>query len=478
MVAVSKNTSPTVDSDLLNKAINALLKHHSKETSDKNSLLGNEESVQVQFTLNRVPEQTSARPIRIEIPHSLHKLNNDIKNNNNNDDNEEKDTVNDGAEEAEACLFVKDESKAWVKEMIEKFPSHLSCIRKIITLTSLRKKYAQYKDRRELLKKYNIFLADDRILPMLGKSLGKNFFQEKKQPIPVKLTRAEAFPFTIQKCLSSTYMHISAGTCISIKAGNTSMPLNQIMENAVAIVKGAVGHIPRKWANVSAVHIKTATSVALPVYNKTREELEEISRLANKTERTNNTSKEQSKKRTRDNDKHDDVTMDETDTQEMNNKKKKKELAKSPLAKALKKAKAETVVEKETKKEGQGTPVIEKKSKKSDDTISEKVKSSKKTKASDKSMDEKTSLSSAKKTKTEEDGKDFIASKKFKGAKKGYVFRKGKDGIGYYIDIKPVVDKMALDAFARINKSGGNGKRRQSTGGKTSGRKGKGRRSL
>lgn len=472
MVAVSKHTSPMVDSDLLNKAIGALLKHHSNETSEKNSLLGNEESIQVQFTLNRVPEQTSARPIRIEIPHSYHKM----KTNNDEEDTTAAAASSDGAEEVEACLFVKDESKAWVKEMIDKFPSHLSCIQKVITLTSLRKKYAQYKDRRELLKKYNLFLADDRILPMLGKSLGKNFFQEKKQPIPVKLTRAEAFPFTIQKCLSSTFMHISAGTCISIKAGNTSMPLNQIVENAAAIVLGAIGHIPRKWTNVSAIHIKTATSVALPVYNKTREELEEISRLAKKGEPTNSTTnKDPSKKRVRDND-EDDAAMDEMQTQE---KKKKKELAKSPLAKALKKAKAESAVEKETKKEVSGTPVVKKKSKKSDETsttlVSEHVKSSKKTKASDASV-EKTPSSSAKKAKSEEKGKEFIASKKFKGAKRGYVFRKGKNGLGYYIDIKPVVDKMALDALARINKGGGNVKRRHSTGAKSG--KSRGRRSL
>jgi ribosome biogenesis protein UTP30 len=465
MVAVSKHASPMVDSDLLNKAIGALLKHHSNETSEKNSLLGNEESIQVQFTLNRVPEQTSARPIRIEIPHSFHKMKP------NNDDNENTAATSDGAEEVEACLFVKDESKEWVKEMIDKFPSHLSCIQKVITLTSLRKKYAQYKDRRELLKKYNLFMADDRILPMLGKSLGKNFFQEKKQPIPVKLTRAEAFPFTIQKCLSSTFMHISAGTCISIKAGNTSMPLIQIVENAAAVVLGVVGHIPRKWANVSAIHIKTATSVALPVYNKTREELEEISRLAKKGELNNSTTnKDPSKKRVRDN-------SEEMQTQE---KKKKKELANSPLAKALKKAKAESAVEKETKKEVEGTPVAKKKSKKSDETakthVSENVKSSKKTKASDAIVKEKTPSSDAKKAKSEEKGKDFIASKKFKGAKKGYVFRRGMNGLGYYIDIKPVVDKMALDALARINKGGGNVKRRHSTGGKSS--KSRGRRSL
>ena len=34
---------------------------------------------------------------------------------------------------------------------------------------------------------------------------------------------------------------------------------------------------------------------------------------------------------------------------------------------------------------------------------------------------------------------DFIPSSKFTGSKKGYVFKMGKKGLGYYIDIKPVI---------------------------------------
>jgi hypothetical protein len=35
---------------------------------------------------------------------------------------------------------------------------------------------------------------------------------------------------------------------------------------------------------------------------------------------------------------------------------------------------------------------------------------------------------------------DFIPSSKFTGSKKGYVFKKCKKGLGYYIDIKPVIE--------------------------------------
>ena len=35
---------------------------------------------------------------------------------------------------------------------------------------------------------------------------------------------------------------------------------------------------------------------------------------------------------------------------------------------------------------------------------------------------------------------DFIPSSKFTGSKKGYIFTMGKKGLGYYIDIKPVIE--------------------------------------
>ena len=34
---------------------------------------------------------------------------------------------------------------------------------------------------------------------------------------------------------------------------------------------------------------------------------------------------------------------------------------------------------------------------------------------------------------------NFIPSSKFTGSKKGYIFKMDKKGIGYYIDIKPVI---------------------------------------
>jgi ribosome biogenesis protein UTP30 len=187
---------------LVQKATEALLKYHEKISSTKKDLLGSDQQIQVQFSLLRTPQASSKKPIRVMIPHPLFQM---------------KNSENDSLEEPEVCLIVKEESKPWCKEMIERFPEEMGCIKKVLGLQSLRTKHARYEQRRALLHKYNIFMADDRILPMLSKALGSDFYKAKKLPIPITLTRKEALPFTVQRALNATYFSISKGTCITIR---------------------------------------------------------------------------------------------------------------------------------------------------------------------------------------------------------------------------------------------------------------------
>jgi len=57
-----------------------------------------------------------------------------------------------------------------------------------------------------------------------------------------------------------------AGTCISVRVARTSMTAKDITDNVMAVLRQAMQHIPKKWANVQAVYLKTSESVSLPVY--------------------------------------------------------------------------------------------------------------------------------------------------------------------------------------------------------------------
>lgn len=485
LVAVNKSppAKKFIDDALLSRAMTALLKYH-EETAGRKSgkgtkqLLGSDLTVQVQIGLSRVPQNPSPKPIRIAIPHPLHRVA---------ESGGEENKVDDGdssVEEAEVCIIVKEESKPWVQDMIDRFPSHMSCVKKVLGLQSLRKKHAQYEQRRELMARYSVFMVDDRILPMVAKCLGKGFFTAKKQPIPLKLTRKEALPFAVQRCLSATYLFISAGTCLTIRAGDTGMSHKKLVENTEAIVASAVDKVPRKWANVSSISIKTTDSISLPFYNKTPQELADIAKLAG----LDHANEQLSKKRSRGND-----IVGEADPIEEEEQSKEERIreikAKSPLVQALKKQKQE-----ENKEDVAEKPKSSKKKKKrraveeggggeskgkdkavAGDKSAKKLKTPSKKSETDDPAPQTTGNSTANEKKkpqkastestvaggqtggtikdttpSKKEEKMFVKSRHFKGAKKGYVFRKGVEGVGYYVDIKPVPDQMAMEALNRF----------------------------
>ena len=273
------------------------------------------------------------------------------------------------------------------------------------------------------------------------------------------------------------------------RAGNTSMSPTKLLSNITSVTSLVPTKVPRKWSNIKSISIKTTNSVALPIYNKTPEELELIRMLA----------KEDAKERYEEGLKNDAGD----DGEGKGGKEKKKRKIDTPLAKALKKQKAaadeetkkrdvnddeeEETKEKATKKSSK------KKRKESIDTteddeavvakkVSKTPKSSKKKKRKesiDTTLDgeekAKTPKSSKKIKSSSDDGdsntsKDFISSKKFIGAKKGYVFKKSSRGLGYYKDVLPVVDKIALASLTK--KSSGSGGRKSMGHGMK--RKGKG----
>jgi DNA mismatch repair ATPase MutL len=288
------------------------------------------------------------------------------------------------------------------------------------------------------------------------------------------------------------------------------MSAEKLAENIAQIAKNAVPKMPHKWSNVQNICIKTAESVALPIYNKTPELLREVAKLAGFVEEI-------------DTPETDEVPKDENET--VNDKKRD---LKSPLHRALKKQKQEEKkksqekkaqeeekkqkkdedkpVEKETPKqkkrrassEGskedaeQASPAKKKKGETPESTkkavkkqkevntptkedtkptsqakkkkvgtpesTKKAVKKESKTPESTKKATRKPE-SETKKKDADDDGKkkEFIATKKFDGSKKGYVFKMGKQGVGYYIDAKPVVDRMAMEAIARLGKGNGKG---------------------
>lgn len=546
-----------VDAALVKKAIAALMKHHADTFDESKSLLGSNVPLQVQFGLEVAPGKAQTKPIRLTIPHALYKLtstgsSSSGTSNSNSNSMDEEDTNDDSAwndalEDPEVCFIVKDDSKQAVQDLIQQFPTHMGCIKKVLGLQSLRTKHAEFSQRRDLLNRFTVFLADDRILPMLTSALGKDFLRAKKQPIPVRMSRRgmTSLPHSIRRALSSTYLHIPEGTCITVRAGyisatatdtnkssatTTTTAADKLVENVLHICDQVAGtHIPRHWANVRSISVKLPASTALPVYNKTPAELVEIATMAGLSSAWKSADEERAEAVQK---KQAAAAAAAAEEEEKDGDRKKRKSAsatssssKSPLLRALKKQKkAETEVEKEsssspftkdTKKERkpaaassknkrkqsieetetkdaakkvvseeESSPVkkakkdekepaekkqkkdkapVEKKQKK-DDTATAQKRSEKADKPSAEAKAKKDVKASAETSKKSD---SFIVAKKFTGSKKGYVFKNGDKGVGYYVDVKPVVDKAAMEAIARMQSrpKQQNGGGRKSAGG-------------
>ena len=62
----------------------------------------------------------------------------------------------------------------------------LSCF-KIIPLRELKVEYKQFEAKIQLSNKFDLFLADDRIIRMVPHFLGKSFYKKKKIPLQINL---------------------------------------------------------------------------------------------------------------------------------------------------------------------------------------------------------------------------------------------------------------------------------------------------
>jgi ribosome biogenesis protein UTP30 len=161
------------------------------------------------------------------------------------------------------CLITKDPQREY-KDLLE---SHrIKFISRVVGLEKLKGKFKPFEARRLLLKENGLFLADARVIPLLPKLLGSKWFQAKKQPIPVCLTRKD-LKSELERAISSTYMHQNKGTCTSIKISTLSQSPVQILANLESALPAIASHIKGGWSNIQSLHIKTNSSVSLPVWN-------------------------------------------------------------------------------------------------------------------------------------------------------------------------------------------------------------------
>ncbi|KAL6847542.1 hypothetical protein ACP4OV_022568 [Aristida adscensionis] len=201
--------------------------------------------VLLQLSLRRVPASPAVRPRLLPLPHPV---------------------LAHGC--ASVCVISDDRPTSRsppASDLLDASKRLRLPVSEVIPLAALRTDYRPYESRRRLAASHDLFIADRAILPLLPRVLGKAFYSTKKAPIGVDFARV-GWPEQVRKVLSSAFLYLRSGTCSGIKVGRLDMGEEEIVDNVMSAIEAAVEKVPKKWANVRALHLKAVDSVALPIY--------------------------------------------------------------------------------------------------------------------------------------------------------------------------------------------------------------------
>ena len=108
---------------------------------------------------------------------------------------------------------------------------------------------------RKFINKYDFFLADTQIMPVVGKVLGQLLGPRGKMPTPVPFNASiESF---LQRFRSSIKVRARASLAMSCKIGDESMENTDLAINAHAVLSAVEKKLPNGEKNLKRIIIKT-----------------------------------------------------------------------------------------------------------------------------------------------------------------------------------------------------------------------------
>ncbi|XP_038676027.1 ribosomal L1 domain-containing protein 1 isoform X2 [Scyliorhinus canicula] len=262
-----------LDSEQVAKAVKALQAYVKKSKNDTKLFLNEDENIMLNVTVWKIPNREQT--IRITLPHGIR------------------------SETMDVCLFTKDEpnmtadqTERFYKRLLSK---HGVNITQIIPYKSLKTEYKPFEAKRRLLNRFDLFLADDRIRRLLPSHLGKHFYKSKKVPLSVNLASKNLAKDLNQRIQGTILPVNKKGSCYASRVAHTGMKMEEAVENVTAAVRVIAEKLPTQWKNVKILHLKTTTSVALPIYASGMQNLQELEGSLPKAPKKQHKTKKQKK---------------------------------------------------------------------------------------------------------------------------------------------------------------------------------------
>lgn len=125
----------------------------------------------------------------------------------------------------------------------------------VIGTEELDKFAANKRESRKFINKYDFFLADTKIMPVVGKVLGQLLGPRGKMPVPVPFDAPiESF---LQRFRSSIKVRVRSSLSLSCKFGDETMEDTDLAVNAHAIVNAVEKKLPNGEKNIKRIMIKS-----------------------------------------------------------------------------------------------------------------------------------------------------------------------------------------------------------------------------
>jgi len=125
----------------------------------------------------------------------------------------------------------------------------------VIGTNELEKFATNKRESRKFVNKYDFFLADTKVMPLVGKTLGQLLGPRGKMPTPVPFDAPiESF---LQRFRSSIKVRTRASLSISCKIGDESMEDSDLAINAHAVLNAIEKKLPNGEKNIKRIMLKT-----------------------------------------------------------------------------------------------------------------------------------------------------------------------------------------------------------------------------
>ena len=125
----------------------------------------------------------------------------------------------------------------------------------VIGTAELDKFATNKRESRKFFNKYDFFLADTQVMPVVGKTLGQLLGPRGKMPTPVPFNAPiESF---LQRFRSSIKIRARGTLSLSTKIGDETMEDKDVAVNALAILSAVEKKLPNGEKNIKRIMIKT-----------------------------------------------------------------------------------------------------------------------------------------------------------------------------------------------------------------------------